>query len=62
MRVSLGSALRPGLDVERGADLLWTINHPSLWHLLVGRRGWSAEDYEAWTADLACSQLLAAQS
>jgi AcrR family transcriptional regulator len=55
-------ALKPGLDIERGADLLWTINHPSLWHLLVGRRGWSPEDYEAWTADLACSQLLAAQS
>lgn len=60
--VAAKGALKPGLDVERGADLLWTINHPSLWHLLVGRRGWSAEDYEAWTADLACSQLLAAQS
>lgn len=54
-------ALKPGLDVEQGADLLWTINHPALWHLLVGHRGWSPDSYERWTADLACSELLAAQ-
>jgi AcrR family transcriptional regulator len=57
--IAVKGALKPGLDVERGADLLWTINHPTLWHLLVGRRKWSPEDYESWTADLACSQLLA---
>jgi AcrR family transcriptional regulator len=52
------NALRPGLDVDRAADILWTINHPNGWHLLVGARGWKPEDYERWTADLACSQLL----
>jgi AcrR family transcriptional regulator len=51
-------ALRDGLDVERAADILWTINHPSVWQLLVGERGWTPEQYEAWTAELACSQLL----
>jgi AcrR family transcriptional regulator len=53
-----GDALRPGLDVETAADILWTINHPSLWQLLVDERGWSPEAYERWCADLACAQLL----
>jgi AcrR family transcriptional regulator len=51
-------ALGPGLDVDRAADILWTINHPHLWQLLVGERGWSPEQYEEWCADLACAQLL----
>ena len=51
-------ALRPGLDVVRATDLLWTLNHPDLWHLLVGERGWSAEEYEQWFADAVCLQLL----
>jgi AcrR family transcriptional regulator len=51
-------ALRPELEVDRATDILWTINHPNVWHLLVGERGWTPEQYEQWTADLACSQLL----
>ena len=51
-------ALAPGLDVERAADILWTINHPNLWQLLVGERGWTPEQYEAWCADILCAQLL----
>lgn len=50
--------LKPGLDVDGATDILWTINHPNLWHLLVGERGWTPEQYEQWTGDLACSQLL----
>jgi AcrR family transcriptional regulator len=52
-------ALRPGLSVDRAADILWTLNHPDLWHLLVGERGWPPDEYERWFADTACSQLLA---
>jgi hypothetical protein len=48
------------LDVDRAADLLWTINHPDLWQLLVEERGWNPEDYERWCADTACAQLLGA--
>jgi AcrR family transcriptional regulator len=51
-------ALRRGLGVERASDILWTLNHPNLWQLLVGERGWTPEQYEHWCADLACSQLL----
>lgn len=47
-----------GLDVARATDILWAINHPNLWQLLVGQRGWTPEDYEEWTGDLACEQLL----
>ena len=46
------------VDVERAADILWTLNHPSLWQLLVEQRGWTPEQYEQWCADTACAQLL----
>ena len=52
-------ALAPGLDVTRAADVLWTLNHPDLWVLLVRERGWSPELFERWSADAACDQLLA---
>src|SRR4051794_16829724 len=52
------NALKPELAVERAADILWTINHPHLWQLLVDERGWSPEQYEEWCAGLACAELL----
>lgn len=51
-------ALRPGLDVARGADILWTLNHPSVYGLLVGERGWTLDDFEEWLGDAFCAQLL----
>jgi AcrR family transcriptional regulator len=51
-------ALAPGLEPARAADVLWTLNHPDLWHLLVGERSWSADEYEQWFGDAACAQLL----
>jgi AcrR family transcriptional regulator len=51
-------ALAPDLDAARGADILWTLNHPDLWHLLVGERGWTPDEWEQWFADAACAQLL----
>jgi AcrR family transcriptional regulator len=51
-------ALRPGLDVDRATDILWTLNHPNLWQLLVEGRGWTPEEFEAWFADTARAQLL----
>jgi AcrR family transcriptional regulator len=52
-------ALAPGLGVARGSDILWTLNHPDLWQLLVAQRGWTAEQWEQWFADTSCAQLLA---
>jgi AcrR family transcriptional regulator len=51
-------ALKAGLDIDRATDILWTINHPNMWHLLVGERAWTPDQYEQWTEDLARSQLL----
>ena len=51
-------ALRPGLDVAQASDILWTLNHPDVWLLLVGERGWTPERWERWFADTACAQLL----
>jgi hypothetical protein len=50
--------LRTGLDATQAADIIWAVNHPDVWQLLVGRLGWSAERYEQWCADTACQQLL----
>jgi AcrR family transcriptional regulator len=51
-------ALVTGLDAARAADVLWTLNHPDVWHLLVGERGWTPDEYEQWFGDAACAQLL----
>lgn len=51
-------ALRPGLDLDRATDILWTLNHPSVYRLLTFERGWSHEDYETWLGDTFCSSLL----
>lgn len=53
------SALAPGLDVRRATDILWTLNHPHLWGLLVRERGWTPEQFEQWFGDACCTQLLA---
>jgi AcrR family transcriptional regulator len=52
------NALRPGLDVDRAADILWTLNNPTVYLLLVDGRGWAPEEYEAWLADALIAQLL----
>jgi AcrR family transcriptional regulator len=57
-RLQARRALRPGLDVARATDILWALNHPDLWLLLVGERGWTPGQWERWFADTACAQLL----
>jgi len=51
-------ALKAGLDADRGADILWTLNHPSVYAMLVGDRGWTPQQYEEWLGDAFCAQLL----
>ena len=51
-------ALRRGLHVDRAADVLWTLNHPDVWRLLVRECGWMPEEWERWLGDTAISQLL----
>jgi len=52
-------ALRPELTVATATDILWTLNHPDVWHLLTGRCGWSPDQYETWFGDTSVTQLLA---
>ena len=54
---ALGS-LAPGVDAASATDLLWTLNHPDTWHLLVCRCGWTADAYEQWVGDTLSAQLL----
>jgi AcrR family transcriptional regulator len=51
-------ALAPGLDPAHATDVLWTLNHPDVWLLLVGERGWSPKQFEIWLGDTAIDQLL----
>jgi hypothetical protein len=51
-------ALKTGLNRERATDVLWTLNHPDVWNLLVGERGWTPDSYETWLAQSSCAQLL----
>ena len=53
------SALRPGLDVARGTDILWTLNHPDVWLSSSASGAGSPEEWEQWFGDVTCAQLLA---
>jgi len=43
--------LRPELDLEAAADILYAIGSPDTYRLLVLDRGWSAARFEGWYAD-----------
>ena len=55
------AALRPDVGVEWATDVLWTLNHPDVWLLLVSERGWSPQEWEQWFAESSCAQLLPAR-
>jgi AcrR family transcriptional regulator len=50
--------LREGIDREAAADVIWTLNDPGLYQMLVRRRGWTTKHYQAWLADTMIRQLL----
>jgi AcrR family transcriptional regulator len=57
-QLSDGKALATGLTIPDATDILWTLNHPTVWHLTVRARGWSPKRYERWLGDVLCTQLL----
>jgi AcrR family transcriptional regulator len=57
-RLAEKGVLVPNLDVQRATDILWTLNHPNTWQLLVEERGWTPDQYEQWSYDAACASLL----
>jgi AcrR family transcriptional regulator len=50
-------ALRPELTLQEVADVLWSMNSPEFYLLLVGQRDWEPDRYQQWLAD-AWQQLL----
>jgi AcrR family transcriptional regulator len=53
-----GAKLRKGLDVEAAADIVWVLIDAGLFHLLVHRRGWAPERFQAWLAESIQRQVL----
>jgi AcrR family transcriptional regulator len=51
-------ALRPDIDVDVAADLMWFYNDPSLYDKLVRQRGWPVSRFQAWLAEALQVQLL----
>ena len=49
--------LRSDLSDDRVADIIWSMNSPEYWVLLVRERSWSADQFAEWLAD-AWSRLL----
>jgi len=43
--------LRPGISKEIARDVLWAMNSPEFYRLLVVGRRWTGEEFENWLAD-----------
>lgn len=43
--------LRGDLSIAKAADIIWSLNSPEFYLLLVEERGWSAAGFERWLAD-----------
>ena len=44
-------SLRTGLSIDRAADIIWSMNSPEFYLLLVEQRGWKAKDFEEWLGE-----------
>lgn len=51
--------LRSDLSVGRAADIIWSMNSPEFYLLLVEQRGWSPSAFERWLGDAWIRLLLA---
>ena len=43
--------LRTDLSDDEMADIVWSMNGPEHWALLVHERGWTSERFGSWLAD-----------
>jgi AcrR family transcriptional regulator len=50
---------RRELSIDKIADILWSLNSPEFFLLLVGQRAWSHEEFAQWLADSWVRLLLA---
>ena len=58
---SLGrkGALRAGVSETQATDIIWTLANARTHSMLIGARGWTADEYERWLGQLLASALLA---
>ena len=50
--------LRPDVDPATTADIIWILNDPGLYHMLVHRRGWTMDAYRHWLTTALVRELL----
>ncbi len=50
--------LRADLDAQSATDVLWVLNDPGLFQMLVESRGWTPGRFHAWLADAMKAELL----
>ena len=43
--------LRSGVSESKAADIIWSMNSPEFYMLLVEQCGWSLQEYESWLGD-----------
>lgn len=56
--VAAKGTLKPGLDRDAAADILWLFMAPEQYHRLVHERSWAFERYARWYADTLVDLLL----
>lgn len=57
-RLSERDALLHGLDKQAASDILWVLNDPGLYQLLVTQRKWTQRRFRSWLATTMQTQLL----
>lgn len=57
-RLAADGLLAGGVSPATATDLLWTLNHPAVWHLLCVECGWNLDSYEDWLFRSFRDQLL----
>lgn len=50
--------LRPGMSVERAAELMWALTAPELYDLFVVRRGFSARKLGRWVGEMIAASVV----
>ena len=57
-RLAERNALLDGLDRQSASDILWVLNDPGLYRLLVMERGWTERRFRTWLTNAMQTQLL----
>jgi AcrR family transcriptional regulator len=49
--LAVAGRLQASLSVSKAADIIWSMNSPEFYLLLVEQRGWSPQEYAQWLGD-----------